>query len=109
MKTDLRETFSAKFIFMQRSHKKSRKTAILNSCKNSLAGRRLTKNLHLGISFDAKSEFGIQLVSSSTVTTSLVLMSRADFENCYYNLHSTMVFLKTQNDWPTDCESNFCQ
>ena len=39
------------------------------------------KILHLGISFDAESEFGIHFVSGSMVTTSLVLMSRTDFEN----------------------------
>ena len=33
------------------------------------------------MSFNAESEFGINFVSGSTVTTSLVLMSRTDFEN----------------------------
>ena len=32
-------------------------------------------------SFNAESEFGIHFVSGLTVTTSLVLMSRTDFEN----------------------------
>ena len=56
--------------------------------------------MHLGISFNAESEFGIHFVSGSTVTTSFVLTSKTDFENkgrkCYKELKfSNFLFLTT--------------
>ena len=65
---------------MEKPYKNLRKRQFSNSSKNSLAGR-IDKILHLGTNFNAESEFGIHFVSGLTVTTSLVLMSRTDFEN----------------------------
>ena len=70
--------FSPKFIFIWRSHIKiSENGNFQTAVKKSLAYR--PKILHLGISFDAESEFGIHFVSGSTVATSFVLMLRTDF------------------------------
>ena len=77
MKTNLWEA-SPKFIFIWRSHIK------ISENDNFQTAMKIVRqqNLQEGISFHAESEFGIHFVSGSKVTTSLVLMSRTDFENC---------------------------
>ena len=77
---------------MEKPYKNFRKQQFSDSCKtDSLAGcidpNIQPKILHLGISFDAESEFGIHFVSGSMVTTSLVLMSRTDFENGSFHFY----------------------
>ena len=73
--------FSPKFIFIWRSHIKIRENSNFQTAVKIVWQVALPKILHLGISCDAESEFGIHFVSGSTVTTSFVLMSRTDFEN----------------------------
>ena len=66
--------------YMDKPYKNLRKRQFSDSCKNNLAGHIDPKFLHLGISFDGESEFGIHFFPGATVTTSLVLMSRIDVE-----------------------------
>ena len=73
--------FSRKFIFIWRSHIKISENGNFQTAVKIVCQVVLTQNLHLGISLDAESEFGINFVSGSTFTTGLVLMSRTDFEN----------------------------
>ena len=74
--------FSPKFIFLWRSHIKISENGSLQTAVKVVRQVVLTQNFASRlISFDAESEFGIHFVSGSTVTTSLVLMSRTDFEN----------------------------
>ena len=72
------ETFPPKFIFIWRSHIKILENSNFQTAVKIVWQVLLTQNF---ASFDAESEFGIHFVSDSTVTTSLVLMSRTDFEN----------------------------
>ena len=83
MKTNLGETFSNNFIFIWRSqsHIKISENGNFQTAANIVWQVVSAQNLHLGTSYNAQSEFGIHFVSGSMVTTSLVLMSRTDFEN----------------------------
>ena len=84
MKTNLGQTFSLKFIFIWRSHIKISESGNFQTAVKTVCRSYWPKSLHLAISFDAEIEFGIHFVSDSTVTTSLVLMSRTDFENTIF-------------------------
>ena len=77
MKTNLGD----KFIFIWRSHIKISENSNFQTAVQIVWQVVLPKILHLGIRFGAEPESGIHFVSGSTVTTSLVLMSRTDFEN----------------------------
>ena len=102
MKTNLGETFFLQVHFyMKKPYKNLRKNQFSNSCKNSLAAHIDPKFCILGISFDAESEFGIHFVSGSTVTTSLVLMSRTDFENIALFTYDVIkkISEEIKNDW----------
>ena len=81
MKTSLGETlFLRVHFYMEKPYKNFGKGNFQTAVK-IVWQVVLTQILHLGINFDAESEFGIHFVSGSAVTTCLVLMSRTDFEN----------------------------
>ena len=79
MKTNLESPRPIHFIW--RSHIKISENGNFQTAVKIVWQVILTQNFALGIGFDAESESGIHFVSGSTVTTSLILMPRTDFEN----------------------------